>query len=472
MASFIINSYDNSFEISQDGHTKEFQRGILSYDDDPNNDQILDINTTQSRQQLYRIDLNKDTLNIDGSTTFANAEAIKTALRPFFFRSVGGSGVTSITVNDPLTDSGTPTDPNISITQSTTSSDGYLSSVDWNIFDSKADVGDLRGAANGLSLNVSNIELGGVLDKNTTVDGLGTYSINFDNTLIGINESTPSHSLTIIGDGTNDLLLLKDQLGVNLTQINDDGSFSIGLNSVPHTNSVVLGNNAAGGTGTKGVNFVSIGVNVGFNANIGSNSIGIGVNADALQDYSIAIGDIAQANGGNSISIGRNSGSTTGTWGGNAISLGVNSNQGTGNVGANSVSIGTNSEAQSTDSYSFGQFAVSNAVGAYMIGYRTSASITNSTPNSVGFGWNQATPSVLFSNSSDSYITGTNLGVGTTTPNSNSILDVQSTTKGLKVPVMTNAQMLLIPANEGLIVFDDTNKQFMGADGTTWNLLG
>lgn len=105
MSEFIITPYTNSFEISEDGHAKEYQRGVLSYDDDPNNDQILDINTTQSRQRLYRIDLDKDTLNIDGTTAFADSDAIKTALRPFFFRSVAGGGPSTdefvkATVND------------------------------------------------------------------------------------------------------------------------------------------------------------------------------------------------------------------------------------------------------------------------------------------------------------------------------------------------------------------------------------
>lgn len=257
MASFIINSYDNSFEISQDGHTKEFQRGILSYDDDPNNDQILDINTTQSRQQLYRIDLNKDTLNIDGSTTFANAEAIKTALRPFFFRNVGGStpggGVQTLGVSAPITDSGTATDPIIGVTQSSSVSDGYLSSTDWNTFNNKLDsiaISDevipkgtgtsiengswqffgndilpiTTGSNIGADLNrIGTIYMSSVIDYSTDLVFSSTSEKARLTTSglfgLGIN---PTHTITVQGSG-EDLFLLKDQLGVNVWEFEDNG---------------------------------------------------------------------------------------------------------------------------------------------------------------------------------------------------------------------------------------------------------
>jgi hypothetical protein len=51
----------------------------------------------------------------------------------------GGGGVTSVTATSPLSSSGGST-PDISISQSSTSSDGYLSSTDWNTFDGKFDV--------------------------------------------------------------------------------------------------------------------------------------------------------------------------------------------------------------------------------------------------------------------------------------------------------------------------------------------
>jgi len=50
------------------------------------------------------------------------------------------SGVTSVTASAPLASSGGAT-PNITITQSNTTTDGYLSSTDWNTFNNKANSG-------------------------------------------------------------------------------------------------------------------------------------------------------------------------------------------------------------------------------------------------------------------------------------------------------------------------------------------
>jgi len=46
-------------------------------------------------------------------------------------------GVTSVSVNAPLSDAGTPTAPNISIPQASVSTNGYLSSGDWTTFNGK-----------------------------------------------------------------------------------------------------------------------------------------------------------------------------------------------------------------------------------------------------------------------------------------------------------------------------------------------
>ena len=49
----------------------------------------------------------------------------------------GSTGVNSITTTSPITDTGTASIPNIGISQATTSTDGYLSSTDWNTFNDK-----------------------------------------------------------------------------------------------------------------------------------------------------------------------------------------------------------------------------------------------------------------------------------------------------------------------------------------------
>ena len=65
-----------------------------------------------------------------------------------------------------------------------------------------------------------------------------------------------------------------------------------------------------------------------------------------------------------------------------------------------------------------------------------------------------------------------NVGIGTTSPNASSLLDVSSTTQGFLPPRMTNAQMVAIatPA-AGLVVYDTTNNKLNVYDGTNWATL-
>lgn len=60
------------------------------------------------------------------------------------------------------------------------------------------------------------------------------------------------------------------------------------------------------------------------------------------------------------------------------------------------------------------------------------------------------------------------IGIGTTTPDATSILDMESTTQGMLAPRMTTAQRMAIasPAN-GLLIFDTTLGSFMHYDGLT-----
>ena len=64
------------------------------------------------------------------------------------------------------------------------------------------------------------------------------------------------------------------------------------------------------------------------------------------------------------------------------------------------------------------------------------------------------------------------VGIGTTSPDSSSMLDVSSTTQGFLTPRMTTAQKLAIasPAN-GLMVFDTTLKAFNYYDSSTTSWL-
>jgi len=68
---------------------------------------------------------------------------------------------------------------------------------------------------------------------------------------------------------------------------------------------------------------------------------------------------------------------------------------------------------------------------------------------------------------------GTNLGVGTSTPNASAVLDVESTTQGFLPPQMTSTQRnaIVSPAN-GLIVYDTTLNQLWEYQNGSWAAIG
>lgn len=64
-----------------------------------------------------------------------------------------------------------------------------------------------------------------------------------------------------------------------------------------------------------------------------------------------------------------------------------------------------------------------------------------------------------------------NVGIGTTSPNSNAMLDITSTNKGILIPRMTTSQRTAIPitvACNGLLVYDTDDNMFWYTDGNSW----
>jgi hypothetical protein len=65
-----------------------------------------------------------------------------------------------------------------------------------------------------------------------------------------------------------------------------------------------------------------------------------------------------------------------------------------------------------------------------------------------------------------------NLGIGTSSPNASSILDVQSTTKGVRMPNMTTTQKNAIASPAaGLMVFDTTLAKLCVYSGSAWQTI-
>lgn len=109
----------------------------------------------------------------------------------------------------------------ISISQANTSTDGFLSAIDWNTFNNKENPLTF---SNGLTRNVYNIKLGGSLTEATTVSGLSTtnkmsftgtgvdafnvdgttLSVDATNDRVGVGNTTPGHQLSV-GASTSDV---------------------------------------------------------------------------------------------------------------------------------------------------------------------------------------------------------------------------------------------------------------------------
>src|ERR1700716_3375425 len=64
------------------------------------------------------------------------------------------------------------------------------------------------------------------------------------------------------------------------------------------------------------------------------------------------------------------------------------------------------------------------------------------------------------------------VGIGTTSPNPKSLLDITSTSKGLLIPRLSTAQRTTITTPPiGLMVYDSTAQSFFYYDGSAWQNL-
>jgi hypothetical protein len=67
--------------------------------------------------------------------------------------------------------------------------------------------------------------------------------------------------------------------------------------------------------------------------------------------------------------------------------------------------------------------------------------------------------------------TGGNVGIGTTSPDAAAILDVQSTTKGIRFPNMTTTQKNAMANVAGMQVFDTTLSKMCFNTGSAWETI-
>jgi hypothetical protein len=123
--------------------------------------------------------------------------------------------------------------------------------------------------------------------------------------------------------------------------------------------------------------------------------------------------------------------------------------------------------------------AVQNTLGAgstvsNQYGVQIDSSLTGAT-NNYGFYGGIASGTgrynLYMGGTADNYLAG-KLGIGTASPNASAILDVQSTTKGVRMPNMTTTQKNAISSPAaGLMVFDTTLAKLCVHTGAAWQTI-
>lgn len=125
---------------------------------------------------ITNISISKSTSSVDGYLS-------STDWNTFNNKQAAGTYVNSVSGSAPISSSGTTT-PTISISQATTSTDGYLSSTDWNTFNSKGSgtvtsvtgtspIVSSGGATPAISLATSGVTAASYTNTNLTVDAYG-----------------------------------------------------------------------------------------------------------------------------------------------------------------------------------------------------------------------------------------------------------------------------------------------------------
>jgi Head domain of trimeric autotransporter adhesin len=202
---------------------------------------------------------------------------------------------------------------------------------------------------------------------------------------------------------------------------------------------------------------------------------------DSIGIYSFAAGQDAKASGSRSVAIGWNSnaiGSASFAVGQNTVSAGKNSAaMGVGSIahGDYSTATGFITTASGESSTSMGTSTISRGYSGTALGmfndpilFSAQTAPTSNTPLLiVGNGDNSTTVSnamVVLKNG--------NVGIGTSSPNTDALLDISSTSKGVLFPRMTTSQRLAIstPPN-GLMVYDTDKDELHHYDGGNWRAI-
>lgn len=362
----------------------------------------------------------------------------------------------------------------------------------------------------------------------STVVGWGASSNAIRTVAIGIGADALADSAIAIGDSSNASELNAIAIGDNS---NASGTRAIAIGEsadAPFSHCIALGNftittqqyDIAIGTSAQAVGGLSSqqsAIAIGSSSNAGARNaiaIGVGSSADGIQSIAIgqnanpqgtqdlclggstdangggtgtaiAIGNGAQAMNSSVVSIGGQAGAGYTTFNANSVLIGYRANR-NGVVGSGSICIGVSgtathdgtiaiglqSHATATSSVSLGRFCTSNADRSIMIGcgYASVTQMTNSTDESVAFGWSDAgdqttIPQILFAKTTDSYMNiESGLVIGSDTLTTDAKFELVSSDSAFLIMRMTAAQASAItPANGMMLYVTDTNGTFTTA---------
>ena len=379
------------------------------------------------------------------------------------FNNKGSGTVTSVTGTAPVVSSGGTT-PAISMAAATASVNGYLTSTDWNTFNNKGS-GTVTSVA-ALTLGTTGTDLSSTVANSTTTPvitlNVPTASAANRGALSSTDWSTFNSKQAALVSGTN----IKTVGGVSLLGSGDVGtigaayggtdqsSYTVGdilyasaTTTLSKLADVATGNALISGGVGVAPSYGKIGLTTHISGTLAVGNGGTGVTT-------LTSGYLVKGNGASAVSasITYDSGSVIGI--GTTTSYGGRLNVVPGTTpttvaGANQIQIG---EASSNTAYRLQVGYFNNGAS----GYNGSIQVYDA----------GAAQSLILNGD------GGSVGVNTSTPSASAALDVQSTTKGLRLPNMTTVQKNAIgsPA-AGLMVFDTTLAKACVYSGAAWQTI-
>jgi len=377
-------------------------------------------------------------LDKNGNTSVDNANVVILDKNGNVKKIAAASGtVTSILTASPITGGPITSSGTIGITQATTSTDGYLSSTDWNTFNSK--------------FNLPTLTSGSILFSNGTTIAQKNSNFFWDNTnnRLGIGTNAPTDNLNVIGGITtkaaasNTQITMYDENSSTYTQIIKRRSNNTGNFGLPVGSSEITTNTAFGINSNAYVAFATLGIERARFATTTGNLL---INTTTDNGGKLQI----KAPGALSTDIAlrvRNSADTAD----------LATISGTGNILSNVHSVGISTVGIGYDSN------IGINIGSVISGNGWKVNLMDNGNNIYGFfGW------------AGSILTDRNTSGRAVLTGTSALLEMQSTAKGFLPPRMTNAQRIAIATPAvGLCVYcTDVVEGLYINKSTGWTFIG